>query len=190
MPRPQRDGLRRDILAVAQRLFSTVGFKATSLQMVADEVPCSKAALLYHFKTKTAILDALISGLNDDLEKILSELMTPSLTDKMPRALELSVALIVKHRAALAMLRGLEDLASVSPAVTLGQERADRAAVILFGPDPTPGDRAAAHAFRHGVLGACLEMQDVGDDELAVALLQIGARILQVDPAAVSRLTL
>ena len=67
MTRPPRDALRREILAVSQRLFSTVGFRGTSLQMIADEVGCSKASLLYHFKSKAAILDALIAGLGDDV---------------------------------------------------------------------------------------------------------------------------
>lgn len=190
MPKPPRDALRREILTVAQRLFSTLGFQATSLQMIADEVSCSKAALLYHFKTKTAILDALIAGLNDELDEILRELVTPPESDRMARVLEMSVALTIRNRAALAMLRGLEELADISPAVTTVLEGTERATTLLFGPRPTAADRAAAHIFRHGVLGACLEMQDVGDDELAAALLEIGARIFRVDPATVSRVRL
>lgn len=190
MVKTPREALPQEVLAVARRLFSSIGFQATSLQMIADEVGCSKAALLYHFKTKTAILDALISGLNADLARILRELAELPEDKRVPRGLELSVALIIRHRAALAMLRGLEDLADVSPAVTTVQEEIERATTLLFGPRPTPADRAAAHIFRHGVLGACLEMQDLDDDQLAAALLEIGARIFRVDPDAVSRVSL
>ncbi|MCM2579339.1 hypothetical protein M1E25_18635 [Streptomyces sp. MTZ3.1] len=154
--------------------------------MIADEVSCSNAALLYHFETKTAILDALIASLNDELDDILRELVTPPESGRTARVLEMSVALTIRNRAALAMLRGLEELAVISPAVTTVLERIEQATTMLFGPHPTPADRAAAHIFRHGVLGACLEMQDVGD-ELAAALLEIGMRIFQVDPAEVSR---
>jgi AcrR family transcriptional regulator len=170
-------------------MFSTIGFRATSLQMIADEVPCSKAALLYHFKTKTAILDDLVVGLSDDLAKVLDEL-APSPEPDLARVLELSVALMVRNRAAMAMLRGLEDLAEVSPVVTLVQDRGERVSGLLFGVDPAPADRAAAHLFRHGVLGACLAMQDLSDDELATVLLQIGARIFELDPARLSRVSL
>lgn len=182
MSRPPRDALRREILTVSQRLFSTVGFRATSLQMIADEVTCSKASLLYHFRTKTAILDALITGLGDDLEQMIARLGETPQDEKLPRALELSVAVIVRHREALAMLRGLDDLVEASAVGTRAQEWGDQARSILAGQDPTPLQHAAVITLEHGLLGACMELPDLGDAELADVLLRIGARILDLDP--------
>ncbi|HEX2895015.1 MAG TPA: TetR/AcrR family transcriptional regulator [Marmoricola sp.] len=189
MSRPPRDALRREILAVSQRLFTTVGFRGTSLQMIADEVECSKASLLYHFKSKPAILDALIEGLGDDLEQMITSLEEIPESDRLTRTLELSVALVVRHRAALAMLRGLEDIAEVSAVATQSQQWADRARAILAGPDATPLQHAAALTLEHGLLGACLELPGLTDEELASCLLQVGARILGVDPTVLTPAT-
>lgn len=182
MSRPPRDALRREILAEAQRLFSTIGFRGTSLQMIADDVGCSKAALLYHFTSKAAILDALISDLGADFERMLATLADVAEGEQLPRTIELSVALVVRHRAALTMLRGLDDLAEVSAVITQGQEWADQARAILAGPDASALQRAAALTFEHGVLGACMDLPNLPDEELASALLQIGGRIFDIDP--------
>ena len=187
--RPPRERLRAEILEAAQRLFCSAGFRATSLQAIADEVGCSKASLLYHFSTKAAILDALISGLGDDLEQLIARLDRTPEDEKHARALELSVALVVRHRAPLAMLRGLDDLAETSAVVTRSQQWADRAREILAGPDPSPVQQAAVLTLEHGLLGACLELPDLDDATLARALLEIGARILRLDATDLSPVT-
>ncbi len=188
--RPPRDALRREILTVAQRLFTTIGFRGTSLQMIADEVGCSKAALLYHFKTKVAILDALIGGLGADFERMLARLADVPEAERLPRTVELSVALVVRHRAALAMLRGLDDLAEISEVIAHGQEWADQARAILAGPGATGAEQAAAYTFEYGVLGTCLALPHLPDDELAAALLEIGGRIFDIDPSSLSNVAL
>ena len=40
--------------------FAARGYEATSLDDVADEVGVSKQAILYYFKTKPALLDAVV----------------------------------------------------------------------------------------------------------------------------------
>lgn len=182
MSRPPRERLRAEILEAAQELFCGVGFRATSLQAIADRVGCSKATLLYHFTTKAAILDALIAGLGDDLEQLIAALDRTPEDEKHARALELSVALFVRHRAPLAMLRGLDDLAETSEVITRSQQWGLRAREILAGPDPSPTQQAAVLTLEHGLLGACLELADLDDAALAQALLEVGARILQLDP--------
>jgi AcrR family transcriptional regulator len=154
--------------------------------MIADDVDCSKASLLYHFKSKAAILDALIEGLGDDVEQMIARLEETPEADRLVRTLELSVALVVRHRAALAMLRGLDDIAEVSVVATQSQQWADRARTILAGPDATPLQQVAALTLEHGMLGACLELPGLTDEELAACLLQIGARILAVDPTGLT----
>src|SRR5258707_9058029 len=53
----QAERTRQQILATAQRLFAEVGYDATSLQMIADELGLTKAAVYYYFHTKRDILD-------------------------------------------------------------------------------------------------------------------------------------
>ena len=176
MSRPPSDALRREIVDVAQRMFSTIGFRATSLQMVADEVGCSKAALLYHFKTKTAILEELLQPLVDDVEQIRAT-APESPADPVAYALVHAAALVVKHRRAIAMLRGLEDMADEITVVGRGQEWVDEMCEVLFADEDSLDRRVAAHAFAAGLLGACLSLPDVDDDDLSGALLRLGARM-------------
>lgn len=55
-----------EILYAALNLFSKQGYEATSVSQIADAVGIKKASLYSHFKSKQAILDALIK---DVLEK-------------------------------------------------------------------------------------------------------------------------
>ena len=48
----QAERTRQQILETAQRLFTELGYDATSLQMIADEMGLTKAAVYYHFRAK------------------------------------------------------------------------------------------------------------------------------------------
>lgn len=190
MSRPPRDALRPEILAVAQGLFASLGYRATSLQMVADAVGCSKAALLYHFRTKASILEALTADLFTDLATIYRALPDIAPADRARRTLELGVALVVKHRAALAMLHGLGDEPDLATFAEQAEEWTGRLRTAMVGGRPTPTERAAVLVFEHGVLGAALGLQDLDDAALTDALLQLGARIFVLDPQTLTPATL
>jgi AcrR family transcriptional regulator len=53
--------MRSDILDAARELFGTNGYTVTSIADLADALGVTKGALYYHFKSKEAILDALIA---------------------------------------------------------------------------------------------------------------------------------
>ena len=53
----QAERTRQQILETAQRLFAEHGYDATSLQMIADEMGLTKAAVYYHFPAKVDIRD-------------------------------------------------------------------------------------------------------------------------------------
>src|SRR5580693_4399581 len=56
----QAERTRQQILETAQRLFTELGYDATSLQMIADEMGLTKAAVYYHFRAKSEILHATL----------------------------------------------------------------------------------------------------------------------------------
>lgn len=58
---------RNEILDVAERLFSTKGFDATSTGDILNEVGIARGTLYYHFKSKEEILDAMIERITCDL---------------------------------------------------------------------------------------------------------------------------
>jgi AcrR family transcriptional regulator len=67
-----RTNRRENILEVAGRLFLQQGYEGTSVQQIADEVGCTKAALYYHFKAgKDEILHKMMQMHRPDLSSIL-----------------------------------------------------------------------------------------------------------------------
>src|SRR6266576_1060532 len=69
----QADHTRQQILDTAQRLFAELGYDATSLQMIADEMGLTKAAVYYHFRAKSDILHAAMQPGIQRLEVLLDE---------------------------------------------------------------------------------------------------------------------
>ena len=59
------------MLDAARALFAERGFAATSLQDIADAMGVRKANVYYYFKTKAAILDALLDERITGLDALL-----------------------------------------------------------------------------------------------------------------------
>ncbi|WP_306210991.1 TetR/AcrR family transcriptional regulator [Actinoplanes sp. RD1] len=92
MPRTNAD-TREQARAVAEELFTTQGFERTSLSEIAGRLGISKAALYYHFKSKTDLLRSLVEPMATDLEQFLTTMPAE------PRALlEAYFDLCCKHR--------------------------------------------------------------------------------------------
>ena len=60
-----RGNTKQEILEAALDLFSVQGFEATSISQIASAVGIRKASLYSHFKSKQAILDALVKDVLD-----------------------------------------------------------------------------------------------------------------------------
>lgn len=59
MRRPRSETAGR-ILAVARELFGRFGYEGTTIKQIADRCNLSDAAVLYHFRSKQAILEAIL----------------------------------------------------------------------------------------------------------------------------------
>ncbi|WP_159847478.1 TetR family transcriptional regulator [Nocardia sp. CY41] len=93
------------VLAAARVLFATRGYRATSMQAIADEVGVTKAALYYHFDSKDAILHQLTLPLLDELDAVLAAAESePSAEEVRWRAIEGYVDVHLRHRHTLTML--------------------------------------------------------------------------------------
>lgn len=62
---------RQEILDHAADLFVEFGYERTSLRQIAERVGVTKAALYYHFASKEALLDALISPAFEFIRQVL-----------------------------------------------------------------------------------------------------------------------
>lgn len=57
---------KQRILAASRRLFAARGFHRTSVRDIADQVGVTDGALYRHFRSKRAVLEALLAGAFDD----------------------------------------------------------------------------------------------------------------------------
>ena len=175
----QAERTRQQILETAQRLFADLGYDATSLQLIADEMGLTKAAVYYHFRAKSDILHAAMLPGIQRLEALLDE--AAGIRGRRARIEHLVngfVDFLVQNRQYAAM-------ASTDPAakrnkmdyeaMTLRQ----RALTLLFGDNPTGADRLA-----FGVLffipEYLPELADLTDEELREALQATMLRMLRV----------
>jgi AcrR family transcriptional regulator len=70
---------RREILVVATRLFAEVGYEATTLEMIADELALSKPGLYYYIKSK----DDVLVQIHEDIVQTIIEQAEASATPEM-----------------------------------------------------------------------------------------------------------
>src|ERR1700730_6587599 len=69
----QAEQTKHQILETANRLFAELGYDATSLQMIADEMGLTKAAVYYHFRAKSDILHAAMLPGIERMKALLDE---------------------------------------------------------------------------------------------------------------------
>ncbi|MGB2569792.1 TetR/AcrR family transcriptional regulator [Micromonospora citrea] len=177
---PQTHG---DILAAAARRFAVTGYKGTSLQDIAREVGCSKAAVLYHFANKEALLAELMAKPLDVLRQLDEQLATLDGADAQRAAAEGFVDLAVRFRREIALLRGEFPELLAQPAFAHVQRISERLIDALTGHTDRVEARIAALVLLAGISEACAEFVDVPDEDLRPALLAIARRLLApLDP--------
>lgn len=170
---------RQQILQTAQRLFTELGYDATSLQMIADEMGLTKAAVYYHFRAKSDILhEAMRPGIQR-LGTLLDE--TAAIRGRRARIEHLVngfVDFLIRNRHYAVM-------ASTDPAAKRDKLDAEamamrqRALSLLFGDNPTGAERLSFNAVFF--IPECLpDLTDLTDEELREALHTTMLRLLRV----------
>jgi AcrR family transcriptional regulator len=76
---------RREALNLSARLFATNGYKASSLELVAERLGVTRQALYYHFKNKGQILAALFDEVMTKLESAVAAVPVDQVVDSEPR---------------------------------------------------------------------------------------------------------
>jgi AcrR family transcriptional regulator len=175
----QAERTRQQILETAQRLFAERGYDATSLQMIADEMGLTKAAVYYHFPAKADIRHELLASGAERLHSLLDE----------------AAAIRGRRARVVFLVNGFVDfcvanrhtLTSTDPADK--REKLDkeplsmrrRALALLFGDNPTGSERLAGIALT-SIPGYLPELADLSDEELREALRTTMLHILRVPP--------
>ena len=138
-PEPSTD-TRSRIQSAALELFIHQGFTATSLQQVADRVGVTKAALYYHFPSKSDLARSIFIPWKEDLDRFLDD--AEANPDRPPREL-ISDAfdVLVRHREAFTAMMADGSILTHVDLVTWTKEWADRLQRLFLGPFPTMYDR-------------------------------------------------
>src|ERR1700736_5510179 len=177
----QAERTRQQILETAQRLFTEHGYDATSLQMIADEMGLTKAAVYYHFRAKSDILGAAMRPGIQRLKALLDE--AAAIRGRRARI----EYLVNAFAAFLVQNRHYAVMASTDPAVTRDKLNDEsmamrrRALTLNFGDNPTGAERLAFNAVFF--IPECLpDLVDLTDEELREVLQTTMLRILRVPP--------
>lgn len=90
---------RTRILDIARRRFAASGYADTSMQQIADELGVTKAALYYHFRSKSDLLLELTQPVLDAFDAALDRAARESATaDGLPTAVVAYLDVALEHR--------------------------------------------------------------------------------------------
>jgi AcrR family transcriptional regulator len=162
---------RQSVLDAARRLFFAHGYAATSLQDIADELGVAKANVYYYFRTKDSLMAELLAERIRDLATVLAD--ASAIEERDTRAQHLIDGfveqVVIAHRSlapvdfADPVIRSLPDVSARIEELTV------RAATLLFGPAPTPRQRASL-ALVLDLKPALRELTDLPDADIRAAL--------------------
>ncbi|HEX2313526.1 MAG TPA: TetR family transcriptional regulator [Thermomonospora sp.] len=172
------------ILAAAGALFAERGYRATSMQAIAERVGITKAALYYHFPAKEEILHHLTLPLLDELEGALGDAERHEDPDAVRwRAIEGFVDVGLRHRTTLLML--VRDMTLLAQAPVAERFRGIMAMAndLVCGPDRRLEQRVRASQVVAGLGDPLVLFHDVPAERLRPLLLE-GARTLLGEPPA------
>jgi AcrR family transcriptional regulator len=175
----QAERTRQQILETAQRLFTEHGYDATSLQMIADEMGLTKAAVYYHFRAKTDILHAAMQPGIQRLKALLDE--AAAIRGRRARIEHLVngfVDFLIRNRH-YAVMASTDPAAKRDKLDTEAMTMRRRALTLLFGDSPTGTERLCFNAVFF--IPECLpDLADLTDDELREALQTTMLHMLRV----------
>jgi AcrR family transcriptional regulator len=180
---------RQRLIDVAVDLFTRHSFAGTSLQMIADEMGFTKAAIYYHFRTREELLAAVV-------EPIFSQLSVVIVEAEAQRSAGARADHMLRGYAELAVAnRALVSVLACDPSViTLLREQPDWSALItrqlalLAGDEQDPGALIKATVALAGISSAVGpawttraregRAATVDDDDLLRYLVDTGRRTL------------
>lgn len=183
MTRTPNPETRRKILDVALELFIARGYDRTSLREISEQLGFSKAALYYHFKAKTDILQALAGDLIERAEHNVQAAAIRA--DRSPAAraalIRDLVDLLLDNRSTAILLLSMPP----APNHTALGERARRltelAAQALLPSDPSAEDQIRA-AAAIGVIGSMFQsLNTIPAQTLRVNVTELAILVLGAD---------
>jgi AcrR family transcriptional regulator len=179
----QAERTRQQILDIAQRLFAELGYDATSLQMIADEMGVTKAAVYYHFPAKSDILHAAMEPGITRLTVLVDE--AAAMRGRRARIEHLVdgfVSFLVQNRH-FAVMAAIDPAAKRHKLTDESMTMRRRTLTLLFGEKPTGAERLGFNAVFY-IPESLPELADLTDDELREALRTTMLHMLRIPPGS------
>ncbi|MCW6006059.1 TetR/AcrR family transcriptional regulator [Micromonospora sp. CPCC 205371] len=171
---------RQRFIDVAIRLFIRHSFAGTSLQMIADEVGVTKAAVYHHFRTREDLLSAVVEPLVEQVRAVIEQ--AEAQRGRHARADHMLTGyadLVVRNRALMAVLSGdpgAIDMLRSHPHV---RDLIERQIKLFADLEPGPGGLVKAAMLLAGTAGAAGPVLiDLDDDTLRQQFVGAGRRML------------
>ncbi|GAA2747722.1 TetR/AcrR family transcriptional regulator [Terrabacter aerolatus] len=183
MARPQapRGHGRRRVIDAAVELFAEHGVTGTSLQMIADHLGVTKAAVYYQFHAKEDIVLAVLEEALVDLRAFVETAEAePSPDEAAMVALRGLVDLMIGHRKVVAALMRDPEVERIMATHDDLNSLVGRLTALLLGPAPDLRRRIAVSVVGAGVAQAGTDplLADVDDETLRAELLELGPSML------------
>jgi AcrR family transcriptional regulator len=177
---PRGQGRAR-VLSSALELFADQGVSGTSLQMIADHLGVTKAAVYYQFKAKEDIVLAVLEPAFAQMRTVVSAAEVAATPDAAAElAVEGLVDLVIDHRRIVATLFRDPEVERIVQAHEEFQSLTSRLGQLLQGPRPHVRRRVTVSVLGAGLAHAGLDLQlaDVDDGVLRDELMHLGRTLL------------
>lgn len=172
------------ILTAALALIAEHGIRGTSLQMIADSVGVTKAAVYHKFRTK----DEIVIGVTErELARLEDDLIAAERLDDKLKArkmlLERSIELAVARRDIVKVLQYDPDMVRLLGEHPPFAEFMARLLAVLLAEDYGLHARVSAAVFSAAIAGAVVNplVADVDDDTLRSVLTELTTRMLDLN---------
>lgn len=171
---------RRRLVDAAVALFTRHGYAGTSLQMIADELGFTKAAIYYHFRTReqllTAVLEPLLATLQRTVEEAESRRSASGRADHMVRGY---ADLAVHNRTLVSVLASDPSVNEALRTRPDWDSVINRQLALLADIDPGPAGMVKAAMVFSGIAGgAGVASGGVSDADLYAYLVDAARRTL------------
>jgi AcrR family transcriptional regulator len=171
---------RQRLVDVAKVLISRHGFAGTSLQMIADELGFSKAAIYYHFRTRDQLLVAVMEPMLHQIRRVVEMADAQRTPRTQMNAMVEGFAQVVAKNRSLAAVMVFDP--GVHRVLQLQPDWGDlivRQLGLLMQLDPGEMGVVKATALMTGLAGAATGAPlETDENELIEELSDIGRRIM------------
>ena len=170
---------RQRLIDAAIELFTRHTFAGTSLQMIADELGFTKAAIYHHFRTREQLLDAVVAPILDRLRDVIAGAEAQRSAAARAEHLISGFARLAVDNRVVSVLAADPSVAEMLRSSREWDELIERQMALLAAVNPGPAGPVKAAVALAGIAGASgPTFVSLDPEVLREHLLDAGRRVL------------